>query len=90
MDCAPWHDWPIARLFAGNGEEGKGIGSGLPEDGRLPATLADLVEREEVGETRPSREEALLSGEPQRHDVDANERWAQQNAGYLRTAGKIE
>ena len=77
-------------VFFGNGEEDKGIGSGLAEHGRLPAVLSDLVEREEVGEARPSREESLLEGEPQRHDVEASERWAQQNAGYLRTAGKIE
>ncbi|MFA4994793.1 MAG: hypothetical protein WC521_05770 [Bdellovibrionales bacterium] len=77
-------------LFIANGEEDKGLGSGLPEHGRLPAVLSDLVEREEVGETRPSHEESLLAGEPQRHDVEASERWAQQNSGYLRTAGKIE
>lgn len=77
-------------IFFGNGEENKGIGSGLGEHGRLPAVLSDLVEREEVGDTRPSREESILDGEPRRHDVEASERWAQQNAGYLRTAGKIE
>jgi len=81
-------------LFWGEGAEqegkdkGTGIGSGLPEDGRLPGLLSALLEREEMGEIRPPRD--LLSGEPQRHDVEGRVRWAQQNSGYLRSAGKVE
>jgi hypothetical protein len=75
-------------LFFGGTEENKGIGSGCPEHGRLPAVLSALLEREELGDTRPPREE--LSDEPHRHDVEGRVRWAEQNSGYLRTAGKVE
>jgi hypothetical protein len=77
-------------LFLGNGEEGEGIGSGCPEHGRLPAVLFALLDREKMGETRPPREELPISGEPRRHDVKASVRWVEQNAGYLRTAGKVQ
>ncbi|MFA5040386.1 MAG: hypothetical protein WC464_01970 [Bdellovibrionales bacterium] len=78
-------------MFFGGEEEMNGIGSGLPEHGRLPAVLSSLLEREQIGETRPARQEPLLSEEhPRRHDVEGSVRWAQQNSGYLRTAGKVE
>ena len=77
-------------IFFGNGDENKGIGSGMAEHGRLPGVLAALLEREQIGETRPERKELVAGAEPQRHDVDPNVRWAQQNSGYLRTAGKVE
>jgi hypothetical protein len=76
-------------LFFGEGDERKGIGSGNPEHGRLPGVLAELLEREEVGETRFSRED-YLSDEPRRHDKEGRQRWIEQNSGYLRTAGKVE
>ncbi|MDD3370225.1 MAG: hypothetical protein PHE27_00210 [Alphaproteobacteria bacterium] len=74
-------------LFWGNGEERKGIGSGLPEHGRLPEWLTDIMDREEVGEVRPARSE---TGEPSRKDKEAADRWHEQNAGFLRTAGRVE
>ncbi len=77
-------------MFFGDNDEAKGIGSGLPEHGRLPAVLAGLLEREQMGEARPSRQELVTGTEPRRHDVEGSLRWSQQNSGYLRTAGKIE
>lgn len=72
-------------LFSGKDNEFQGIGSGYPEQGRLPAALADLIERENEGEVRPLRE-----GLPQRHDVESHARWIQQNSSFLRTAGRVE
>lgn len=74
-------------LFWGNGDERKGIGSGLPEHGRLPGWLADLIDREEVGDVRPTRE---TTAEPSRNDKEGSDRWHEQNAGYLRTAGRVD
>jgi hypothetical protein len=74
-------------LFWGNGDENKGIGSGSPEHGRLPKVLADLLEREEMGDVRPTRDSAR---EPQRKDKGGADRWREQNAGYLRTAGRVD
>lgn len=76
-------------LFWGNGEEDKGIGSGLPENGRLPKVLAAILEKEAMGEMRPPRDLPAL-GDPQRHDVDVSTRWGKQNKGYLRTAGRVD
>lgn len=76
-------------LFFGDGEEDKGIGSGLPEHGRLPAVLARLVEREEVGAFRPKRD-VLSRGELRRHDMDPTLRWVEQNSKFLRSAGRVD
>ena len=78
------------NLFFGVEDESEGIGSGRVEHGRLPASLADLLEREETGETRRPREEWLRQGEPRRHDPEARTRWAEQNSQFLRSAGRVE
>ena len=77
-------------LFAGEGDETQGIGSGHAEHGRLPGALAGLLEREEVGDTRHPREALLRHGEPRRHDIEARTRWTQQNSRFLRSAGRVE
>lgn len=75
-------------LFMGEGgDERRGLGSGLPEHGRLPGQIASLLEREEIGDARAARK---ITDEPRRHDVEGRVRWAEQNSGYLRTAGKIQ
>ncbi len=91
---SPWmSQFPnkLARIvFNGDGIEEQGIGSGHREQGRLPASLDLMLEREQGGDTRHPREELLRHGEPRRHDTDARERWAAQNSGFLRTAGRVE
>jgi hypothetical protein len=77
-------------IFNGNGESSHGIGSGQIEHGRLPAALNDLLEREQMGETRHPREDLLQQGEPRRHDVEARARWVKQNGRFLRSAGRVE
>jgi hypothetical protein len=77
-------------LFLGDGDETQGIGSGHPEHGRLPAALAAILEREQIGETRHPREELLRHGEPRRHDVEGRTRWVRENSSFLRTAGRVE
>jgi hypothetical protein len=77
------------ELFRGpGGDEKQGIGSGLPDHGRLPAVLAALLESEEQGDTRPLRQD-LLHRAPMRDDKIA-ERWGERNSRILRSAGRIE
>ena len=91
---SPWHSkFPhqIAEtLFHGGRHEQHGIGSGNPEHGRLPAVLTDLLEREQIGETRLPRQDLLDQGEPRRHDADKRQRWMEQNSKFLRSAGRVE
>jgi len=91
---SPWQSkFPnkIAQiLFFGDGDEDHGIGSGYPEQGRLPAALAALLEREQMGESRHPREALLLHGEPRRHDAEGRQRWREQNSRFLRSAGRVE
>jgi len=91
---SPWMkgfpDKVAQSLFLGNGDETKGIGSGLPEHGRLPGVLSRLLEQEEMGDVRPSRDPSAGEREPRRHDVDASTRWSEQNSGFLRKAGRVD
>jgi len=87
---SPWREKCNGRLadelFRGPmGYEPEGIGSGLPEDGRLPEMLADLLEREEAGDGRLPRE--TLPDIPERHD-DVARRWGANR--FLRSAGRVE
>jgi hypothetical protein len=78
------------HIFYGEDDESEGIGSGHPEQGRLPAVLVSLLEREQMGDTRHPREALLRQGEPRRHDMEGRQRWIEQNSRYLRTAGRVE
>lgn len=87
---SPWYDNCNGRLatelFRGPlGNEPEGIGSGYAEHGRLPRALEELLEREQMGETRRSRESLFREEKPQRHE-DTRRR----NPRYLRTAGQVE
>ena len=66
-------------LFAGDGDESEGIGSGQVEHGRLPAALAEMQEREQMGEMRHPRQALLRHSEPRRNDAEGRLRWAEQN-----------
>ncbi|MDE2029662.1 MAG: hypothetical protein KGI97_03755 [Alphaproteobacteria bacterium] len=77
-------------FFGENDDETRGIGSGHSEHGRLPEAMTQLMEREQAGDTRYPREELLRHGEPRRHDIEARQRWSEQNSGFLRMAGRVE
>jgi len=76
-----------SELFRGRESEQEGIGTGMPEHGRLPEVLANLVEREVVGGQRLPRQELLENGEPRRHNDESRRRWA---GNYLRSAGRVD
>ena len=90
---SPWHSKCSSRLaeelFRGpSGNEMEGIGSGMPEHGRLPAVLANMLENEQVGDGRAARQDGL-DRSPSRADKTA-ERWTERNSRMLRSAGRIE
>lgn len=92
---SPWmHKFPnkIAEtLFAGETrDQSHGLGSGLPEHGRLAAAITQLMDREVMGDTRHPRQDLLRHGEPRRHDVEGRARWVEQNSHFLHTAGRVE
>lgn len=96
-----WYDACNGRiaseLFRGPmGDLFRGIGSGYTEQGRLPAVLDALLERERIGDVRQPRKELHRHGMmdddsddvlvPQRR-FDVRRRWADKNS---RTAGVVE
>lgn len=89
---SPWFDKCNGRLadelFRGPmGNESEGIGSGHPEHGRLPESLTELFEEEEVGDSRFPREIHHL---PRRDGTTQQRRRAAGKTQYLRTAGRVE
>lgn len=87
-----WHNHCNGRLanelFRGKNSEKEGLGTGYPEHGRLPEALQNLLEREQIGDSRVLREKILRDG-PRRHENDL-QRWAETNSRILRSAGRIE
>jgi hypothetical protein len=90
-----------SELFRGPmGDLPKGIGSGYAEQGRLPAALVHLIERERVGDGRQPRKELHRHDDraggghhsdqhtkPHRQNFDIKRRWADKNS---RSAGHVE
>ena len=86
----PYSSDMAARLFCGPSDQlAEGIGSGKPEDGRLPEILKNLLEREQKGSER-SAVSIKPEGDTTRHDQEdiAVRRWVRQN--YLRSAGRMD
>ena len=76
------------NLFRGSlSSDREGIGSGLPENGRLPEVLANLLKREETGAARVLRQDIL--GKHALQD-DLARRWTVLQGSHLRHAGRIE
>lgn len=87
-----------SELFCGPlGDLDRGIGSGHAEQGRLPAVLADLLERERIGDVREPRKDLHRHDDaghdadddlqPKRHITDLKRRWADKNQ---RSSGVVE
>ena len=82
------------ELFRGPTGDGlEGIGSGYPEHRRLPLALKNLLEREQLGDVRASRQiqpQAPSSLHSQQRADETKRRWAANNSQHIRTAGRIE
>jgi len=97
---SPWFDKCNGRLaselFRGSmGNLPEGIGSGYPEQGRLPETLQNLLSRERMGDSRKPRQALHRhteqdGTEPQRTASNDKRRWADRNSSSLRSAGRVD
>lgn len=88
---SPWYENCNGKLasilFCGpEHHESEGLGSGFPQHGRLPETLQNLLERETMGDSRPSSEQPKTG---LRRDEVAR-RWGQRNSSFLRSAGRVD
>ena len=78
-------------LFRGpEGREEEGIGSGMVDNGRLPAKLAEMMDREAAGGDRAPRVERPRMAESRMRREDLARLWAKQNSSFLRTAGRMD
>ena len=78
-------------LFRGpDGREEEGIGSGVVDNGRLPAKIAEMLDREAAGGDRSPRVEKPRMAESRMRREDIARLWAKQNGAFLRTAGRMD
>lgn len=92
---SPWYDNCSGKLanilFRGpEGREPEGIGSGRPENGRLPEMIESLLDREAVGDSRAPRVEKPRMAEKNMHREDLAKLWGKKNSSFLRSAGRID
>ncbi|MFA6280713.1 MAG: hypothetical protein WC612_08020 [Bdellovibrionales bacterium] len=77
-------------LFCGpDGRHAEGIGSGMVENGRLPASLAALLDREEAGGERAPRIEKPRFAEKHMRREELANLWSKKNSTFLRSAGRM-
>jgi len=92
---SPWASNCVGKiaqtLFCGaNNQLAQGIGSGLPENGRLPHVLENLIDREITGDERaPRAEKSPLAPQRMRRE-DLARHWGRQNSGALSRAGRVD
>lgn len=88
----PWAQGCIGKtaqiLFKGpDGREVEGIGSGMIENGRLPAKIAEMLDIEAAGGDRTPRIEKPRFAESKMRREDLARLWSK---SFLRTAGRID
>ncbi|HAX91026.1 MAG TPA: hypothetical protein DCY07_02310 [Rhodospirillaceae bacterium] len=78
-------------LFCGpEGRFSEGIGSGMVENGRLPASLFNLVDRELAGGERAARVEKPRAAEKHMRREELAKLWGKKNSSFLRSAGRMD
>lgn len=92
---SPWASTCAGRLatilFRGpDGRENEGIGSGMIENGRLPAQLAEMMDREVAGGDRAPRVQKPKHVDVHMRREDLARLWAKQNSAFMRTAGRVD
>lgn len=79
------------NLFCGPQKDGcQGIGSGMPENGRLPSVIEDLLDREASGTARAPRIERPRFTAPLLRREEIAKLWGQRNSAYMRSAGRVD
>ncbi len=91
---SPWSRDCAGRLasilFCGpDGRLAEGLGSGMVENGRLPASLAALLDREEAGGNRAPRIEKPRFAEKHMRREELASLWSKKNSSFLRSAGRM-
>lgn len=92
---SPWFDNCAGKLanilFRGpDGRETEGIGSGRPENGRLPEMIERLLEREAIGDIRAPRVEKPKFAQKTMHREELAKLWGKKNSAFLRSAGRMD
>jgi len=92
---SPWFDKCTGRtaseLFRGPEDRlAEGIGSGMPEHGRLPEIIRGLLEREQMGSVRASIEERPPSSYQTLRREELARLWGRRNSAFLRSAGRVD
>jgi hypothetical protein len=92
---SPWVDNCVGReariLFCGPEDKiNEGIGSGMPENGRLPEVIVDLLDREAAGGDRAPRVEKPRFAEPRMRREELARLWGKKNGSFLRSAGRMD
>ncbi|MGE4351901.1 MAG: hypothetical protein AB7E52_06910 [Bdellovibrionales bacterium] len=78
-------------LFRGqDGRLKEGIGSGMVEHGRLPAQIAEMLDREAAGGDRAPRVEKPRFADARMRREEVARLWAKHNSAFLRTAGRMD
>ena len=90
---SPWKDnynGKVAHFLFGGPprREAEGIGTGMPENGRLPEVLQVLLEQEALGEQRSTHEAATGDDGQRRSKISRS--WGQQNGSFMRSAGRVD
>lgn len=91
---SPWYDDCNGKLaynlFCGPEKESEGIGSGIPENGRLPAALQELFEREQMGDVRAPCENLPDAREPTLKREEFARLWKRRQRSSLGSAGRVD
>jgi len=92
---SPWVDGcpglTARALFRGpDGRLAEGIGSGMPENGRLPEVITELLDREAAGGDRAPRVEKPRFAEPRMRREELARLWGKKNGSFLRSAGRMD
>lgn len=78
-------------LFRGpDGRETEGIGTGHPENGRLPEMIETLLEREAIGGGRSPRIERPRALQQRMNREELARLWGKRNSSFLRSAGRMD
>jgi len=78
-------------LFCGeNNKLSQGIGSGLPENGRLPEIISNLIDREISGDDRAPRTKKPKMAPSRMRREELARLWGRQNSSFLGSAGRVE
>ncbi|HBM91437.1 MAG TPA: hypothetical protein DD400_06160 [Rhodospirillaceae bacterium] len=92
---SPWYDDCAGKLanilFRGAlDKEREGIGSGMPENGRLPTVIEGLLEREASGDGRVLRVKKPPQAPPFMRREEIARLWGKRNSAFLRSAGRVD